>query len=391
MTEYLISGNKEKCCGCTACKNICSVGAISLSEDEEGFLYPEIDKSRCAKCGRCKQVCPYNNDIAGNTPLKTYAMINRNSEELMNSSSGGAFIAFADAVLNDGGFVCGCIFDENLQAVHVLSSEIDTVKKMQGSKYVQSIVGGVYKEIKEKLEIGKPVLFSGTPCQVDGLKKYLGREYPELYTLDLICHGVPSPRLLSYFIKSEEINGKKINSIKFRDKKRNGWCTRGTVSYSIKNKKKIKIISPFNNSYYQLYYLRNAVSRQCCYTCRYANTSRVGDITIGDYWNIVKISPETDTSGGVSAVLVNTEKGEKLIEIISDFAKLSETSLEAAVAGNGNLSAPSEKPKSRAEIYIRIEKDGYKKVAAEECHYSRIMPFIRQHIPKGIKKFLRGY
>ena len=128
MTEYLISGDKEKCCGCSACVQVCPVSAITFAPDDEGFLYPEINKSLCVKCGRCKQVCPYDSAVCGNAPLKTYAMINQNSEELLNSSSGGAFIALANRIIKDGGFVCGCIFNEELKAIHILSSNSATVK-----------------------------------------------------------------------------------------------------------------------------------------------------------------------------------------------------------------------------------------------------------------------
>ena len=388
MTEYLISGDKEKCCGCSACVQVCPVSAITFAPDDEGFLYPEINKSLCVKCGRCKQVCPYDSAVCGSVPIKTYAMINQNSEELLNSSSGGAFIALANRIIKDGGFVCGCIFNEELKAIHILSSNSAAVKKMQGSKYVQSDLGGVYAEIKDKLENGKAVLFSGTPCQVDGLKKYLGKEYALLYTADLICHGVPSPRLWADFIESEKVVGKNITDIKFRDKKRNGWCAQGSLTYQNAKKKKTITMSPFNSSYYNMYF-SNCTSRPCCYSCRYSNTNRVGDVTIGDYWNIADILPKIDTSGGVSAVLVNTEKGDRLIEKIRDGAMLTETPLKAAVAGNGNLSAPCQKPDSRGDIYKRIAENGYAAVAEKECHYKRVMPFIRRHMPKGLKTALK--
>ena len=388
MTEYLISGDKEKCCGCSACVQVCPVSAITFAPDDEGFLYPEINKSLCVKCGRCKQVCPYDSAVCGSVPIKTYAMINQNSEELLNSSSGGAFIASANRIIKDGGFVCGCIFNEELKAIHILSSNSAAVKKMQGSKYVQSDLGGVYAEIKDKLENGKAVLFSGTPCQVDGLKKYLGKEYALLYTADLICHGVPSPRLWADFIESEKVVGKNITDIKFRDKKRNGWCAQGSLTYQNAKKKKTITMSPFNSSYYNMYF-SNCTSRPCCYSCRYSNTNRVGDVTIGDYWNIADILPKIDTSGGVSAVLVNTEKGDRLIEKIRDGAMLTETPLKAAVAGNGNLSAPCQKPDSRGDIYKRIAENGYAAVAEKECHYKRVMPFIRRHMPKGLKTALK--
>lgn len=384
MTEYLSSGNREKCCGCAACEQICPKGAIGMKEDPEGFLYPVLDSDKCVKCGLCKSVCPYDNETNGNEPIKTFAFVNGDKEKLLNSSSGGAFIAIADKILEHNGAVCGCVFDEKLRAVHIVGDDYNTVKRMHGSKYVQSNTQSVFYDIENRLLKGQKVLFSGTPCQVDALKKYLKKDYNELYTVDLICHGVPSPKLLADFIEANSAKAA-VTDIKFRDKKRNGWSAAGSISFNKEDKNKTKLMAPYNSAYYNLYF-SNSISRPCCYTCRYANINRVGDITIGDYWNIDAVLPAFDSSGGVSVVLVNTQKGAALTKTLKQGSTLVETSLKSAVDGNGNLSVPSKKSGCRDRIFDDIENNGIAAAAKKYCKFKRVKPFIMRHIPKSLKK-----
>ena len=355
MTEYLSSGNREKCCGCAACEQICPKGAIGMKEDSEGFLYPVLDSDKCVKCGLCKSVCPYDNETNGNEPIKTFAFVNGDKDKLLSSSSGGAFIAIADKILEHN-----------------------------GSKYVQSNTQSVFYDIENRLSKGQKVLFSGTPCQVDALKKYLKRDYDELYTVDLICHGVPSPKLLADFIEANSAKAA-VTDIKFRDKRRNGWSAAGSLSFNKEGNIKTKLMAPYNSAYYNLYF-SNSISRPCCYTCRYANTNRVGDITIGDYWNIDAVAPAFDSSGGVSVVLVNTQKGAELTETLKQDSTLVETSLKSAVDGNGNLSVPSKKSGCRDRIFDDIEKYGLQEAAKKYCKFKRVKPFIMRHIPRSLKK-----
>lgn len=385
MTKYLNTNDYASCYGCRACEHICPKNAIAMVQNEEGFLYPKLDESKCIRCGLCQKACPYDSaKLENKEPLCVYAAQYKNREALQKSSSGGIFSAVADYVLERNGAIAGCIFNEKFEPIHVVTKDKDTIKKMQGSKYVQSDIQYTYPQIKELLGKGTLVLFSGTPCQIEGLKKYLQKDYENLITMDLICHGVPSPKLLSAYLESERRNKGTVTDLKFRNKERNGWCSRGNISY----KDKIKTISPFNNSYYY-YYLKNNVNRMSCYSCKYSSTDRVGDISIGDYWNLEDVLPNIDTKWGYSVVLVNSQKGKDLIENIKSSLILYETDLHSAVKGNGNLSEPCEMPESRKTIYKRIEKDGYDVVAKQDCKYSYLVPFIRKHMPRCLKKFIK--
>ena len=391
MTNYLKTANKASCYGCRACEKICPDSAVALSPDSEGFLYPVLDSSRCVGCGLCLKVCPFDNNFdEDRTPLKVYAAQYKNENALNNSSSGGIFSAVADLVLKEGGAVCGCIFNENFKTVHIVTKNAEEAEKMRGSKYVQSDTADTFTEIKRLLESGTRVLFTGTPCQVDGLKRFLLRDYDNLITIDLICHGVPSPRFFEEFLKDEERKNGKITDIRFRDKPRNGWRSQGSISFLKNGRKSTRVISPYNSSYYQLYYLADSISRMSCYSCKYASTNRVGDITIGDYWNVGSLKPEIAPEKGVSVLLVNSPLGEKLLNELGYSVALCETSLENAVANNGNLSRPSDMPKSRGDIYKRLEAEGYSAVAKQDCKYSYVMPFLKKHMPKRLKSVLKA-
>lgn len=385
MIEYEIKKEKDKCYGCRACEQICQKLAIVMKEDEEGFFYPEVNKEKCINCNLCSKVCPYSNELDKNKIRKVYAVQYKNEKKLMESSSGGAFSLFADYILSIGGYISGCIFDENLIPRHVVSNKKEIISKMRGSKYVQSDIRSTYKEIKDLLNSKKIVLFTGTPCQVDGLKRYLMKEYDNLFTLDLICHGVPSFKILKEYLNSEKNKGKKIEKIKFRDKKLNGWCSQGSIEFN----KKIKNISPFNNSYYYYYYLKNCINRYSCYTCKYSSIDRVGDITIGDYWNLNGLLPKLDTSKGYSVILISSSKGEKLFELVKDNSFYHETELKFVVKNNGNLIRPTEFPKLRESIYKDIKTFGYEYVAKKECHYQYILPFFRKYLPPKVKFILK--
>ena len=268
MTEYILHKDKSKCYGCRACEKVCSHNAITMEPDDEGFLYPILNESLCVNCGLCKNVCPHDNDFSADEPLSVYALQNSSEDVLSGSSSGGAFSALADYVTENNGAVCGCVFDDNFRAIHTVTENTAVIEKMKGSKYVQSDTANSFKEVKVRLENGQRVLFTGTPCQVDGLKRFLKKDYENLITVDLICHGVPSPLLLSEYIKTTEKKKGKITDLKFRDKLRNGWRSEGTVVYKMGGKKKVLTISPFKDRYYNLYYIRNSVSRMCCYSCK---------------------------------------------------------------------------------------------------------------------------
>lgn len=387
MTHYFTTGNESTCYGCRACEHICPQKAITMKPNEEGFLYPTLDEAICMKCGLCSQVCPNDNvTTVFRKPLKVFAAQYKQQDVLDNSSSGGIFSAVADYVLENNGSVAGCVFDDNFTAIHVVSQDHDTVAKMRGSKYVQSDTKSTYVEIKQRLEQGKFVLFSGTPCQVDGLKLYLCKNYDNLLTIDLICHGVPSPVLLAEYLKLTEQKKGKVTDIKFRNKQRNGWCAQGSVTYLRNGREKTYTISPFNASYYY-YYLKNCISRMSCYSCKYSSVQRVGDITIGDYWNINDVLPHVNSKKGISVILVNTNHGKTVVQALKQRIMLFETELSSAVSGNGNLSKPCDLPDSRKNIYKRIKQQGYVVVAKQDCKYQYVVPFLRKHIPKKSRVF----
>ena len=389
MTEYIRFKDPSKCYGCNACVQICPRAAILMEPNDEGFLYPIIDASKCINCGLCAKICPAENISSTNIPMKVYAAQDKNLPALLDSSSGGLFSTFAERIISDNGYVVGCIFNEELKAVHILTNRKELVEKMRGSKYVQSDIRGIYNQIKTCLLAGNRVLFTGTPCQVDGLKRFLCKDYETLITVDLICHGVPSPLLLSDYLKSVSERKGKVIDIRFRDKKRNGWCSQGSISYN----NRVKTISPYNSSYYY-YYLQNSVSRVCCYSCKYSSIKRVSDITIGDYWNIETVIPKINSKNGYSVCLINTIRGNKFFDGVKDKLYYYETTLEDAVKGNGNLSSPCHMPETRRYIYYRIKKEGWAQVEKTEFKPKKFLPFIQKCVPKsikrGIKKILFG-
>lgn len=387
MIKYSKTHNPADCYGCGACEQICGHNALSLEPNAEGFLYPVINLDKCTNCGLCEKACPI--DIPPHGHVKQTVAAQYQDSSLNFSSSGGIFKAMADYVLEHEGFVAGCVFDESFNAVHILTNLPVDVERMQGSKYVQSKIGDVYKEIRFKLREGKLVLFSGTPCQVAGLKCFLMKNYDNLITIDLICHGVPSPKLLQDYLDATYRSKGKILDFKFRNKQKNGWCSQGTVKIESNKRIKEKRTTPYTDSYYYYYYLENIVSRICCYSCKYSSTSRVGDLSIGDYWNIQNILPDFDCKNGASVVLVNTEKGEKMLDNIRSKLECQQTNLQQAVETNGNLSAPCSMPIKRNTIYEEMDQYGYTTVAKKECHYQYLKPALRRLVPTSIKRILR--
>lgn len=220
MKDNINKISHKECTGCSACLNSCVKKAISFEPDCEGFLYPNVDNNLCVECGMCNKVCQAIEKINFQSPIECYAAQNQNHEDLLKSSSGGMFLVFAKEILNNGGYVSGCILTENFVAKHIVTNDLDEVYKMCGSKYVQSDLNNCFSQIKQLLTENKIVLFVGTPCQVSGLKLFLKKEYENLITLDFVCHGVPSPLLLKKYITEFEKKGVKIIDFKFRDKKK---------------------------------------------------------------------------------------------------------------------------------------------------------------------------
>lgn len=310
---------KEECCGCGACYNKCPKDAIEMVFDEEGFLYPQVDFGKCINCGLCQQVCPSISATYKNSDKpKVYATW-AEDEIRKKSSSGGMFTLLAEFILKEGGVVCGAAFDENIRLKHILIDDIKDLPQLRGSKYVMSDTKRVYGEMVEKLEEGKKVLFCGCPCQVAGMLSYAGKEYENLYTLDLLCAGATSPGLFEKYKKEVHGTGE-IKSVDFRNKKWYGWPASMTVTY--KNGKVYKRAR--EEDVFYKYFLNNLAKRPFCDTCKFSRLPRQGDITLGDFWGIDKYKKELDDGLGTSVMTINNEKGKWLFEQIKLRLKLCE-------------------------------------------------------------------
>ena len=319
--------DKSQCCGCEACVQRCPRQCISLIEDREGFLYPKVDKKACIECNICEKVCPVINQSEAKEPLITYAAKNNDEKIRLRSSSGGIFSMLAEAVLNDGGVVFGVCWDKDWRLVFDYTESIDGLSRFRGSKYLQAHVGDAYIIAEQFLKSGRRVLFSGTPCQIRGLKLFLRRDYDKLLCVDIICHGVPSPGVFRRYLNEEIANVAKnkvidvdclhIDDIQFRDK-RTGW-----KSYSLRyqlrdnNANLYSNISLYTDNIYMRGFLRDFYLRPSCYACSAKAGKSGADITLGDFWGIEQLKPEIDDDKGVSAVLLNTLLGKQIFEQLS--------------------------------------------------------------------------
>lgn len=348
--------NREDCTGCAACYNSCTHGAITMQENIEGFLLPQIDENKCVNCGLCVKRCPVLHvPKFEESPKKIYAAYNLNKEQHQKSASGGMFSAFANYFYQlENGVVCASSFDKSLNLKFRLSTDKNELKKLRGSKYVQSEPGLIYKEIRKLLIDGKDVFFLGTPCQVAGLRSFLGKEHPNLFTIDLVCHGVPSPKLFASYLESVGITTKQeYDNYYFRNQNNSVYFT-NTVR-TIDNKVQ-KI--PYNQHSYICAYLKGWIHRECCYNCHFtgAGEHRQGDCTICDFWGILsgKKPFGGDVSMGVSMVMTNTEKGKAMFDRIKNQLYFEEKTFEDAVIDNHNLIRPDVRPKERDFMYNEL-------------------------------------
>lgn len=321
---------KTKCVGCSACANACPRGCILMVKDKEGFIYPLIDKDKCVSCGMCKNSCPQQAEIISNGVVSTKVAINKDERICKDSSSGGVFYALASEIINAGGVVFGAGFDGNFAVRHMSVKKTEDIRKLMGSKYVQSYIGTCYSEVKQCLEREIPVLFSGTPCQIAGLHAYLKKSYSHLVTVDIICHGVPSPGLWEKYIEEQKnVRKSSIEGVNFRAKEK-GW---GNYSLKINFDNGEVLCQTSNENLYMLAFAQNLSLRPSCYDCDYKE-KRFSDLTIADFWGIRTIHPEWYSEQGVSLLISHTTKGECLVERICEQVDLIETDFVKAISFN---------------------------------------------------------
>lgn len=376
--------NKYNCCGCTACSNICIHQAITMIPDSLGFLYPKVDEDKCINCGLCDNVCQFQDNYKryDNFDIPEVYQFRLDSDsELRKSQSGGAFFAIANKFINDGGVVYGAAFTGTWRVIHQKATDSQSLDKLRMSKYVQSDIRGIFPKIKEELKSGIKVLFSGTACQVAGLKSYVPKRLHEnLFCIDIICHGVPSPKIWEDYLQylQEKRNSKIIRAC-FRDK-RFGWHgARESFLYANGHEE-------FRRTSNYLYFSGLSM-RESCSQCPYTNIKRVGDITVGDQWGIPKDSPYEDDKG-LSLILINSDKGKQLFENIEKNAE--RTSLKDCM--QPQLKQPSKLHPDYQRFAYDYETKGFLYVAKKygdlgwrykiKCLIETIKDFIRPFIKR---------
>ena len=326
---------KEDCIGCGACMNRCPVNCISMRGDKEGFLYPAVNAGKCIKCGRCKAVCPILTHLSydGTNP-SCYAAWSKDPDIRFNSTSGGVFTHLAQLILQQNGYVVGARYRADHLVEHIMISSENELEELRQSKYVQSEVGSTFQEIELQLSKGKIVLFAGTPCQCAGLRTFLGREYDDLYLCDFICRGVNSPAVYQQYLRDlEKQYGAPVKRVWFKNKTY-GW-NRFCTKIIFENGQ--EYLADRETDPFMLGYIKSRLSlymRPTCYHCQFKGVSRPVDITLGDFWGIEKQYPYIDIHDGVSLVLVQSQKGEKLFHSVLNCCTVHLADLEGAVANN---------------------------------------------------------
>ena len=379
---------KEDCCGCTACESICGRNAITLIPDQEGFSYPKVDEQKCIECHLCENVCPIISRRKGiDLPecQSFFAARHINEDVLKNSSSGGVFSALAQEVLNKDGVVYGATYDDNMVVHHVGVHKFDELWKLRGSKYVQSDIRGIYKEIKSLLSLGRYVLFSGTPCQVDGLNNYLRKDYKNLITIDLVCHAAGSPLLFQNYIDYLEakLNGR-IIWMNMRDKTKWGWSHRFLQSVHMESGGKAYQDDGVIK-WWTIYYSHLA-NRPSCHECQYTNYCRPGDITLADFWDDEQKRPELKSDRGTSLIIINSNKGKIIIDSIKNLSLWKITQEEA---WQPCLEAPTPSNIRRDVFWQAYLQKGYRYAFRKFFYVSKVTRF-KWKIKAKIAKFV-GY
>lgn len=358
-----------KCSGCGACMAVCPQKAITMREAADSCVYPVIDHDTCIRCGKCLQICDFHRTETLRTPLDAWAAVGRDDALVKHSASGGIFATIAMRWIVAGGLVAGAVMDvdeQGLQVYHLLSDKVEDVRRMQGSKYVQSDAWRCYADVIAALGAGKSVLFSGTPCQVAAIRRITG-DPDNLTTIDIICHGVPSQTMLGGYLRCLEKRFRgQIADINFRDKDGSSrYCARIDLQ---RNKRLRTLRLRASDLSYYCYFLTGMIFRENCYHCPYAHSERVGDITIGDYWGVEKRHVQDITAGEMAArldwscVLVASSKGRRLLKMYGTDLMLHASRTEWVAMDNQQLNHPVQKPSGRHQLFDAWRRSGYEAV-----------------------------
>lgn len=364
----------QECAICGACINACPVDAISLDKVHLDFRYPQINEDICIHCNRCEKACPIlgNKGKPGEGYPVAFAAKSENDPMRMRSSSGGVFYELADQMLRDGGYVCGAVFDDEFHVKHILSNAKEDILRMMGSKYAQSDVGYCYREIKEKLNAGEKVLFSGCPCQVAGLRTFLGKEYPNLLLVELICHGIPSDHMLQTYIGMQERKyGAKLTRMEFRNKKK-GWHN-SSVRMEFGHHRTYS--KPVAADAYMNGFLGSVTLKPTCYQCHFRNFTAGSDIILGDFWGAEVELPEDDNKG-ISAILVNSGKGMDVLDRCN--LTLTPADVETVIKYNKNLLCSVAPSPQRSLFYASADTNGFEEAIRQYLEENTIQKLKRQ-------------
>ena len=394
--------DKKSCCGCSACVQKCPKQCICLKEDNEGFLYPEVDNSACIDCGLCEKVCPILYQGEQRRPLKVYAAKILDEEIRRQSSSGGIFTFLAEQVIQEGGVVFGARFDENWEVKHDFTETIEGLAVFRGSKYVQSRIEDNYKKAEEFLKQGRKVLFSGTPCQIAGLKRFLRKEYDNLLTVDFICHGVPSPGVWRQYLKETvsrmcdknsvptdpiSMENARVESISFRDKS-SGWKKYSfalTLSATSRSgaKNTVSLCEVFPQNVFMKGFLADLYLRPSCYACAAKSGKSGSDITVGDLWGAPFIIGNDDDDKGTSLILINNGMND-----LKEFLWMKEIDYSSAIAYNPSLEKSVKMSRKRSKFYIMFVKAKSLHLLVNELTYISLYNRIILRIKRFVKRII---
>lgn len=383
MKKNIAGVIEDRCCGCGACFQICPKKSILMKKNMRGFYVPTVDEQTCIDCGLCKNVCPEIEKNQYNSVIGSYAAITKDKDAIDRSTSGGVFSEIAKYIIMHSGVVYGCSWNDNKSVHHRMVEKIQDLKYIQQSKYVQSNTERTFEEVKRYLLNDKVVLYSGTGCQIAGLKKYLKKDYDKLITVEVACHGVPSPGLFEEYIKwMERKNNQTVNQYTFRNKKKHKKGEHYKLCVNFKNGKEKYYLS-YNDPYYGAF-LQGKTLRKTCYHCKYKESDRIADILLSDYWGIEKEHPQFPAKHGASAVVICSTKGEKLFNNIKDKIIIEESTFDKIVAHNRSIISCAKKT---GQEYTDLENvDELMKTLKPKFSAKRT---IKNIIPENLKYFLK--